>query len=127
MGDDTNDGPPAAVGIGLIMSYGLAGMLLLCGLIGFLFSWAVGDRVGVGTTLLGLLVLGATYIAGKGSRLGRAFIGLLTGFLAVAAVIYMFKGPTSAIFPSIMVVVISAGTFALLFLPEKSKRFYAED
>ena len=31
------------------MSYGLAGMLLLCGLIGLLFSWAVGDRVGLGT------------------------------------------------------------------------------
>src|SRR6187401_2998892 len=125
MGDDTNDGPPAAVGIGLIMSYGLAGMLLLCGLIGLLFSWAVGDRVGLGTTVLGLLVLGATYIAGKGSRLGRAFIGLLTAFLAVAGVIYMFKGPTSAIFPSLVVAAVSAGTFALLYLPEASKRFYA--
>ena len=108
------------------MSYGLAGMLLFTGLIGLLFWAAVGDRVGVGTTVLGLLVLGATYVAGKGSRAGRAFIGLLTAFLTVAGVIYMFKGPSSAIFPSIMVVVISAGTFALLFLPEKSKRFYAE-
>ena len=71
-------------------------------------------------------MLGATRIAGRGSRVGRAFIGLLTGILTVAGVIYMFKGPTSAIFPSIMVVVISAGTFALLFLPEASKRFYAE-
>ena len=84
------------------------------------------DRVGLGTTILGLLVLGATCIAGRGSRMGRAFIGLLTGFLTVAGVIYMFKGPTSAIFPSIIVAGISAGTFALLFLPESSKRFYAE-
>ena len=121
-----DDGPPAPVAIGLIMSYGLAGMLLLCGLIGLLFSWAVGDRVGLGTTILGLLVLGATRIAGRGSRMGRAFIGLLTGILAVAGVIYMFKGPTSAIFPSLVVAVVSAGTFALLFLPEASKRFYAE-
>jgi hypothetical protein len=122
----TDNPPPAPVAIGLIMSYGLAGMLLFTGLIGLLFWVAVGDRVGLGTTILGLLVLGATVIAGRGSRTGRAFIGLLTGILTVAGVIYMFKGPTSAIFPSIMVVVISAGTFALLFLPEKSKRFYAE-
>ncbi len=122
----TDNPPPAPVAIGLIMSYGLAGMLLFTGLIGLLFWAAVGDRVGVGTTILGLLVLGATRIAGRGSRTGRAFIGLLTGILAVAGVIYMFKGPTSAIFPSLVVAVISAGTFALLFLPEASKRFYAE-
>ena len=72
------------------------------------------------------MIVGATRIAGRGSRMGRAFIGLLTGILAVAGVIYMFKGPTSAIFPSLVVAVVSAGTFALLFLPEASKRFYAE-
>ena len=121
-----DDGPPAPVAIGLIMSYGLAGMLLLAGLIGLLFWVAVGDRVGLGTTILGLLVLGATRIAGRGSRMGRAFIGLLTGILAVAGVIYMFKGPTSAIFPSLVVAVVSAGTFALLYLPEASKRYFAE-
>ena len=122
----SDEGPPGPVAIGLIMSYGLAGMLLLCGLIGLLFSWAVGDRVGLGTTVLGLLVLSATYVAGKGSRMGRAFIGLLTAFLAVAGVIYMFKGPTSAIFPSLVVAGVSAGTFALLYLPEASKRYFAE-
>ena len=122
----TDEGPPASVSIGLIMAYGLAGTLLFAGLIGLLFWAAVGDRVGVGTTILGLLVLGATYVAGRGSRTGRAFIGLLTGILTVAGVIYMFKGPSSAILPSLIVASISAGTFALLFLPESSKRFYAE-
>ena len=100
--------------------------MLFAGLIGLLFWVAVGDRVGLGTTILGLLVLGATRVAGRGSRMGRAFIGLLTGILTVAGVIYMFKGPSSAILPSIIVAGISAGTFALLFLPESSKRFYAE-
>ena len=122
----SDEAPPATVTIGLIMAYGLAGTLLFAGLIGLLFWVAVGDRVGLGTTILGLLVLGATRVAGRGSRMGRAFIGLLTGILTVAGVIYMFKGPSSAILPSIIVAGISAGTFALLFLPESSKRFYAE-
>ena len=56
---------------------------------------------------------------------GRAFIGLLNAFITIAGVVYIFKGPTSAIFPSIVVATISAGTFVLLYLPEASKRFYA--
>lgn len=79
----------------------------------------------MGATILGLLVLGATYVAFRGSRMGRAFIGLLTAIITVAGVVYMFTGPRSAIFPSLVVAFISAATFALLFLPAGSKRFYA--
>lgn len=122
----STEGPPASVTIGLIMSYGLAGMLLFCGLIGLLTWSAVGSRMGVGATTLGLLVLGSTRVAGRGSRMGRAFIGLLTAIGAVVGAIYLFTGPSSAILPSLVVASISAGIFALLFLPETSKRFYAE-
>jgi hypothetical protein len=123
---DTYEGPPAPVFIGLMASYALAATLLFCGLIG-LITWAsVGGRVGVGATILGLLVLGATYVAWRGSRMGRAFIGLLTAIITVASAVYVFKGPISALAPSLVVASISAGTFVLLFLPEASKRFYAE-
>src|SRR4249919_2515971 len=106
--------PPAPVFIGLMASYALAGTLLFCGLLGLLLWAAVGSRVGVGATILGLLVLGATYVAWRGSRMGRAFIGLLTAIVTIAGVVYMFTGPTSAIFPSLVIALISAGTFVLL-------------
>ena len=117
--------PPAPVFIGLCASYALAGTLLFCGLIGLITWAAVGNEVGLGTTILGLLVLGATYVAWRGSRAGRTFIGLLTAIITVAGVVYMFAGPRSAIFPSLVVAFISAGTFALLYLPAGSKSFYA--
>jgi hypothetical protein len=122
---DVDEGPPAPVYIALVGSYALAATLLLLGLLG-LFTWnAVGDVVGVGATILGLLVLGATYIAWRGSGAGRALIGLLGAVGAVAGVTYVFTGPASAIIPSLFVAGLGAGTVALLFLPESSKRFYS--
>jgi hypothetical protein len=125
MASATSDGPPAPVYIGLVASYALAGTLLFCGVLGILTWNGVGNRVGLGTTILGLLVLGATYVAWRASRVGRAFIGLLTAIITVAGVVYMFTGPGSAFFPSLVVAFISAATFGLLYLPEGSKRFYA--
>jgi hypothetical protein len=120
-----DEGPPAPVFLALIGSYALAATLLLLGFLGFLTWAAVGDVVGVGATLLGLLVLGATYIAWRGSRAGRALIGLLAAMAAVAGVIYVFTGPSSAIIGSLVVAGLGAGVLALLFLPEASKRFYS--
>ena len=123
--DEADEGPPAPVFLALIGSYALAASLLLMGFLGFLTWAAVGDVVGVGATILGLLVLGASYIAWRGSRAGRALIGLLGAVAAVAGVIYVFAGPTSAIIGSLVVAGLGAGTVALLFLPESSKRFYS--
>ena len=95
------------------------------GLLGFFIWDALDDAVGVGATILGILVFAATYLAWRGSRAGRALIGLLAAIGAVAGVIYVFTGPTSAIIGSLVVAALGAGTVALLFLPEASKRFYA--
>ena len=96
-------GPPAPVFLALVGAYALAATLLLMGLLGFFIWDALDDAVGVGATILG--ILGA--------------IG------AVAGVVYLFTGPTSAIIGSLVVAALGAGTVALLFLPEASKRFYA--
>lgn len=118
-------GPPAPVFLALVGSYALAATLLLMGLLGFFIWDALDDAVGVGATILGILVLAATYLAWRGSRPGRALIGLLAAIGAVAGVIYVFTGPSSAIIGSLVVAALGAGTVALLFLPEASKRFYA--
>jgi hypothetical protein len=118
-------GPPPPVFLALLGAYALAGMLLFCGFIGFLTWAAVGDVVGVGATILGFLVLGATYVAWRGSRLGRNVLGFLATFGAVAGGIYLFTGPGEAFIPSLVVAALGAGTIALLYVPEASKRFYA--
>ena len=118
-------GPPAPVFLALVGAYALAATLLLMGLLGFFIWDALDDAVGVGATILGILVLAATYLAWRGSRPGRAFVGLLGAIGAVAGVVYLFTGPTSAIIGSLVVAALGAGTVALHFLPEASKRFYA--
>ena len=118
-------GPPAPVFLALVGSYALAATLLLMGLLGFFIWDALDDAVGVGATILGILILAATYLAWRGSSAGRALIGLLAAIGAVAGVIYVFTGPSSAIIGSLVVAALGAGTVALLFLPEASKRFYA--
>jgi hypothetical protein len=122
---DVDEGPPPPVFLALIGSYALALTLLLLGFLGFLTWAAVGDVVGVGATILGLLLLGASYIAWRGSRAGRALIGLLAAIGAVAGTIYIFAGPSSAIISSLIVAGLGAATVALLYLPESSKRFYS--
>jgi hypothetical protein len=120
-----DSGPPFPVFVALGAAYALAATLLLMGLLGFFIWDALDDAVGVGATILGILVLAATYLAWRGSRAGRALIGLLAAIGAVAGVVYVFTGPSSAIIGSLVVAALGAGVVALLFLPEASKRFFA--
>jgi hypothetical protein len=119
------DEVPAPVQLAVYVAYALALALLLFGFVGFLISNAVGDSVGGGAFLLGLIVAGAGYAAGRGSQLGRAVIGLGALATAVAGVIYAFAGPGSAIIPSLLIAALAAGTFALLYLRESAKQFYS--
>jgi hypothetical protein len=122
---EVDEGPPAPVFLALVSAYSLAATLLVMGFLGFMTWNALGDVVGVGATILGLLVLGATYIAWRGSRVGRAFIALLAAIGTIAGAVYVFTGPTSAIIPSLVVAGLGAGVLALLFVPDSAKRYYS--
>ena len=116
---------PAPVQIAVWGAYALAIALLVFGFVGFLISNAIGDSVGGGAFLLGLIVAGAAYILSKGSAIGRAVIGLGSLATAVAAVIYMFAGPGAAVIPCLVIAALAAGTFALLYLTGPAKRYYS--
>jgi hypothetical protein len=116
---------PPPVQIAVWSAWALAASLLLFGFIGFLISNAIGDEVGGGAFILGLIVAAAAYLTGRGSRLGRAFLGLGAAATAVACVIYAFTGPASAVIPSLVIAALSAGTFAMLYLAASAKEFYA--
>jgi len=122
-GDEVERVPPP-VQIAVWSAWALAIALLLFGFIGFLISNAIGDSVGGGAFILGLIVAGAAYITGRGSKAGRAFIGLSAAAVAVIGVIYAFVGPGSAVIPSLVIAALSAGTFALLYLSASAKEFY---
>jgi hypothetical protein len=122
--DDEVERVPPPVQIAVWSAWALAAALLLFGFIGFLISNAIGNGVGGGAFLLGLIVAGAAYITGRGSKAGRAFIGLSAAAVAVIGVIYAFVGPGSAVIPSLVIAALSAGTFALLFLSTSAKEFY---
>jgi hypothetical protein len=115
---------PVPVQIAVWSAWALAASLLFFGFIGFLISNAIGDSVGGGAFVVGLLVAGAAYLTSRGSKLGRAFIGLSAAAVAVVGVIYAFTGPGSAVIPSLVIAALSAGTFALLYLSTSAKEFY---
>lgn len=123
--DDEGSAIPAPVQIAVWAAYALAIALLVFGFVGFLISNAIGDSVGGGAFVLGLIVAGAAYILSKGSPIGRAVIGLGSLATAVAAVIYMFAGPGAAVIPCLVIGALAAGTFALLYLTGPAKRYYS--
>jgi hypothetical protein len=123
--DETENGVPPAVQIAVYLAYALALALLVFGFVGFVISNAIGDSVGGGAFVLGLIVGAAAYLAQGGSSLGRAVIGLGAAATVVIAVVYVFTGPGSAILPSLIIAVLAAVTFYLLYLRESAKRFYA--
>jgi uncharacterized membrane protein (UPF0136 family) len=122
---DEEDARPPSVQLAVYAAYALAITLLVFGFIGFVISNAIGNSVGGGAFVLGLIIGGATYLAAQGNSLGRAVIGLGALATAVAAVIYMFTGPGSAVIPSLVMAVLAGGVFSLLYLFETAKQFYS--
>lgn len=122
---DETSGPPAGVQIAIFGAYALAAALVLFGVLGFLISETIGDSFGAGAFVLGLIVAGAAYLASRGRSVGRAVIGLGAALTAVVGVIYAFTGPSSAVIPSLVIAAMAAATFALLYLSDSAKRFFA--
>jgi uncharacterized membrane protein (UPF0136 family) len=115
---------PFPVFIATLVGYALALGLLVFGIIGF-FADEVGDPFGGGLLVLGVLVGAASYLASRGKDAGRMILGLLGAVTVVVALVYVFRGPTYAIVPSLVTAACAAGTLALLYLPESSKAFFA--
>ena len=120
----TADGTPFPVALAAIVALCTGGFLIMMGIIGVASADQVGNPFGTGVLILGILFCGAALLLFRGSRLGRAAIGVLCAVGVVGGVIYMFRGPTYAIVPSLVTAGVAAGTIALLYLPEGSKNFF---
>jgi hypothetical protein len=115
---------PFPVFLATMVGYALALGLIAFGVIG-LFATQVSDSFGVGLLIGGIVVGGASYLASRGTNLGRLVLGGLAAATVVVAVVYAFSGPTYAIVPSLITAACAAGTLWLLFVPESAKAFFA--
>ncbi|HEY7730234.1 MAG TPA: hypothetical protein VH950_04945 [Gaiellaceae bacterium] len=115
---------PFPVFLATMVGYALALGLIAFGVIG-LFATQVSDSFGVGLLIGGIVVGGASYLASRGTNLGRLVLGGLAAATVVVAVVYAFSGPTYAIVPSLITAAFAAGTLWLLFVPESAKAFFA--
>jgi hypothetical protein len=116
---------PFAVAVAAVIALCKAGYLVLLGLLGFAVADQVADSwsgvilvAGLVYGLLGWLVL-------RRNRFARALLAVVSAAVLVAAVVYMFVGPSYAIVPSLVAAGAAFAVVALLYLPERSKAYFA--
>lgn len=115
---------PFAVFVATMVGWALALGLLTFGVIGF-FADQVSDPFGGGLIALGLLVSVATWLTSRGNNVGRLILGLLAAITVAGGLYYALAGPTYAIVPALVTAAVAGGTAALLFVPERSKRYFS--
>jgi len=116
---------PFPVTIALFVGYALAVALLFFGVVGVAAADEVSDPFGVGLLVLGLVVLGATILLGRGSNAGRLLVSGLAAITFVVAVVYAFAGPDYAVGPGLATAVVTLGPIVLLYRPQSSKDFFS--
>jgi hypothetical protein len=116
---------PFPVAVAAVIALCKAAYLVLLGLLGFAVADQVADSwsgvilvAGLVYGLLGWLVL-------RRNRFARALLAAVSAVVLVAAVVYMFVGPSYAIVPSLVAAGAAFAVVALLYLPERSKAYFA--
>lgn len=123
--ESAGDGAPFGVTVAAVIAFCKAAYLVLLGLLGFAVADQVDDSwsgvivvAGVVYGVLGWLVL-------RGSGIARLLLAAVSAVIAAAAVVYLFTGPSYAIMPSLIAAAIACAVVALLYVPERSKAYFA--
>jgi hypothetical protein len=116
---------PFPVVIAVFVGYALAAGLLFFGLVGVAAADEVSDPFGVGLLVLGVVILGATILLGRGSNAARLLVSGLAAITFVVAVVYAFAGPSYAVGPGLATALVTLGPIVLLYRPQVSKDFFA--
>jgi hypothetical protein len=116
---------PFPVAVAAVIALCKAAYLVLLGLLGFAVADQVADSwsgvivaAGIVYGLLGWLVL-------RGNRIARPLLAAISAVVLVAAVVYMFVGPSYAIVPSLIAAAVAFAVVALLYWPERSRAYFA--
>lgn len=106
---------PPAVLLASVFGFAKAGFLAFMGIIGVVAWDDVTDPWGIGALVLAALFALASYALLRGSRAARIVLAALAVVGGVIALVYVFVGPTSAIFPSLVTAALDAVVLWLLY------------
>lgn len=106
---------PPAVLLASVFGFAKAGFLAFMGIIGVVAWDDVTDPWGIGALVLAALFALASYALLRGSRAARIVLAALAVVGGVIALVYVFVGPTSAIFPSLVTAALDALVLWLLY------------
>lgn len=106
---------PPAVLLASVFGFAKAGFLAFMGIIGVVAWDDVTDPWGIGALVLAALFALASYALLRGSRAARIVLAALAVVGGVIALVYVFIGPTSAIFPSLVTAALDALVLWLLY------------
>jgi hypothetical protein len=118
--------PPFPVFLATVVGYIVAASLVVFGLIGVAAADKVSDTFGIGLVILGLVVLAATIMLGRGNRLGRLVLAALSALTLIVSVVYAFVGPSYSTGPGFATAFVTLGTIALLYWPQSAKDYFAK-
>jgi hypothetical protein len=118
------EGAPPAVLLASVFGFVKAGFLGLMGIIGVATWDDVTDPWGIGALVLAVLFALASFALLRGSRAARIVLAALAVVGGVMALVYVFVGPTSAIFPSLVTAALDALVLWLLYGSRGARAYF---
>ena len=115
---------PPAVLLASVFGFGKAAFLGFMGVIGVVAWDDVTDPWGIGALVLAALFGLASFALLRGSRAARVVLAALAVVGGVMALVYVFVGPTSAIFPSLVTAALDAVVLWLLYGSRSARDYF---
>ena len=115
---------PASVFVASLFGFAKAAFLGFMGIIGIIAWDSVTDPWGYGALAIAILFLLASYALLRGKPFARMVLGALAVIGGVAALVYVFVGPTSAIVPSLVTAALDALLLWLLYGTRSAKEYF---
>ena len=115
---------PFVVMVASFFGFAKAAFLGFMGLIGLLSWEEVTEPWGIGALVLAALFALASLALLRGSRAARLVLAGLAVVGGVAALVYMFVGPTSAIGPSLVTAAMAAILVWLLYGTRSAREYF---
>jgi hypothetical protein len=115
---------PPAVLLASVFGFVKAGFLAFMGIIGVVAWDDVTNPWGIGALVLAALFAAASFALMRGSRAARIVLAALAVVGGVIALVYVFVGPTSAIFPSLVTAALDAVVLWLLYGSRGARNYF---
>ena len=104
-----------------------AAFLLFFGLIGILAQNSVSDPWGEGLIAIGVVLAVLGWILPRGSRIARFLLAAIAALSGIAAIVWAFNAPRSALIEALVMLGFAVVVLVLLFVPEQRQGVLPED